>query len=249
MTTTQISRPSKQSLFPELHPRAELAVLARALNHDGYNEHDGGHISYKQPDGTLLVTPRGMAWDEVCASDIMHIDIDGNILDGMRDIVPSLEIHYAIHRHRNAGVVIHQHPQWCTVWACSGRIPPIYDQTSAFGGDLNLVAEYDGEFASKDVATRTLALIGDANAVLLANHGVLIVGENIRQAHQRAVAIEWRCQIAWRVETLCGEAAVPLAPELVSGLQASQDRKGGYQPNLFNAMARREIRRDSSVLD
>ena len=54
-------------LLPELSPRAELALLCRVLFQEGYNDHIAGHISYKQPDCTLLMNPWKLAWDEVCA--------------------------------------------------------------------------------------------------------------------------------------------------------------------------------------
>ena len=57
--------PSPDQILPPLTPRAELACLARALYREGYEEHIAGHISYKQPDGTLLVNPFHLRWDEV----------------------------------------------------------------------------------------------------------------------------------------------------------------------------------------
>ena len=58
--------------FPEMHlsPEQEVALLARTLFNEGYDDHLSGHITYKQPDGTFLVNPWGLAWDELCASDI-----------------------------------------------------------------------------------------------------------------------------------------------------------------------------------
>ena len=47
----------KKPLLPELTPQAELALLCRVLFKEGYNDHIAGHISYKQPDGTLLICP------------------------------------------------------------------------------------------------------------------------------------------------------------------------------------------------
>jgi len=238
-----------RSIRTHLEPRAELAVLARALNRDGYCEHNAGHISVRTEQDTLLVTPRGLAWDELHASDIMHIDLEGKIIDGIWDVAPSLELHYALHGTRKAGVVVHQHPEWCTVWACAGEIPEVYDQTSTYGGPVVLVAEYDGEFSNPNVAERTVSLLGQNNTALLANHGALVIGDNIRQAHQRAVALEWRCRLAWRVRALNGPNTKPMNPELVSVMQKDLDARGGYQPYLFDAMARREIRLDPTVVN
>ena len=68
--------------LPTLTPAQELALLARMLHREGYDDHLAGHITYKQPDGTFLVNPFGLTWDELRASDVMHMDAEGNVLDG-----------------------------------------------------------------------------------------------------------------------------------------------------------------------
>ena len=72
----EVFDPSPDLLLPPLSPRQELAILARALYREGYEEHIAGHISYKQPDGTLLVNPYHLRWDEVRAEHICRIDLE-----------------------------------------------------------------------------------------------------------------------------------------------------------------------------
>ncbi len=74
---------------------------------------------------------------------------------------------------------------------------------------------------------------------------MFLVGRDIRQAHLRAITLEWRCRLAWRVEALVG--GHPLAPETANGLGQMTDGNGF--PFLWEAMARREIRRDPRVLE
>src|SRR5207244_3309078 len=64
--------------LPELTPAQELVLLARCLFAEGYDDHLAGHITSKQPDGTFLVNPFGLTWDELRASDVMQMDADGN---------------------------------------------------------------------------------------------------------------------------------------------------------------------------
>src|SRR3989442_7645690 len=118
--------------LPELSPRQELALLARVLFREGYDDHLAGHITYKQPDDTLLVNPFGLTWDELRAADVMRIDRDGTVLAGPWTVTPAITLHVEIHKVRaDAGVVVHNHPRWSTLWADIGRRPEIYDQTSA----------------------------------------------------------------------------------------------------------------------
>src|SRR6185312_11988316 len=87
--------------FPELTPAQELAVMARILYREGYNDHLAGHITYRQPDGTFLVNPFGLVWGELRASDIMSMDGDGNQLDGKWTITPAIQVHLELHRVRD----------------------------------------------------------------------------------------------------------------------------------------------------
>jgi ribulose-5-phosphate 4-epimerase/fuculose-1-phosphate aldolase len=79
--------------LPELTPAQELALLARCLFSEGYDDHLAGHITYKQPDGTFLVNPFGLTWDELRASDVMRMDADGKEVDGPWTITPAITLH------------------------------------------------------------------------------------------------------------------------------------------------------------
>src|ERR1700736_1776211 len=112
MASTEITNPIAPPL-PELTPAAEVALLARMLHREGYDDHLAGHITYRQPDGTLLVNPFGLTWDEITASDIMRIDLDGNVLDGPWTVTPAIPLHLELHRARpDIAVAVHNHPRF-----------------------------------------------------------------------------------------------------------------------------------------
>jgi ribulose-5-phosphate 4-epimerase/fuculose-1-phosphate aldolase len=246
VATVETERPFAPPL-PALSPRAELALLARLLHVEGYDDHLSGHLSYKQEDGSLLVNPFGLTWDEIRPSDVMRISPDGDILDGPWTVTPAIELHLALHRARPDVVVgVHNHSRWGTIWADLQRVPPIYDQTSAMvDGQVALFDAYDGDVAQRRNAEAAVTALGDAKLALLANHGVFVVGDSIRQAHQRAITLEWRCRQAWHVEAVGG--GVPLNPEVAEGFGSILDSFGF--PGLFEAMVRRELRRDPSAID
>jgi ribulose-5-phosphate 4-epimerase/fuculose-1-phosphate aldolase len=85
--------------------------------------------------------------------------------------------------------------------------------------------------------------MGNADMALLANHGVFVTGKTIRAVHQRAVALEQRCQHAWYVEAIGG--GTPLAEPVQERFRHSD---GDGFIGFFEAMARRELRRDPSIL-
>jgi ribulose-5-phosphate 4-epimerase/fuculose-1-phosphate aldolase len=233
--------------LPELTPQAELALLCRTLFREGYDDHLAGHITYRQPDGTLLVNPWGLTWDEVRASDVLRIDGDGTLLEGRWTVTPAITLHLELHRARDdIRVAVHNHPRWGTLWADMCRIPPVYDQTSAMvPGDPALYAEFEGSVDAVDNARACVEALGDCRMALLANHGVLVVGRDIAQAHHRSIVLEWRCRQAWHVEAAGG--GVPLDPEVHRRFAAPFDHVSF--PGLWDAMCRRELRLDPTVLD
>ncbi len=247
VVATGVAAPAKRPLLPDLDPREELTLLARALWRDGYDDHVAGHITYRQDDGTLLCTPWPLLWAEVRPEDIITIDLDGNLLDGDWQVPPGIPLHLELHKLRHdVTVAVHNHPRYGTVWAASGRVPPCYNQTAAlFRREVVLVDEYDGPVNDAGSARRAVEKMGGADVALLANHGVFVLGDSIRAAHLRAVALEYRCKSAWHVEAL-GSRGVPMPDEVMAMLRAKPERNF---PGLWEAMARQELRADPTLLD
>ena len=247
--STFVLRTPDRPLAPTLvlTPAQELALLARILFREGYDDHLAGHITYKQDDGTFLVNPFGLPWDEVSASDVMRMDADGNALDGPWTITQAIPLHVELHRARHdVTVAVHNHPRWSTLWAGMVREPGIYDQTSAlYAGEVAVLKEYWGAVDDRDNAQDVVRAMGSANVALLANHGTLIAGKDLDQAYLRAMSFEWRCRQAWHIEAVGGGRE--MAPEVAAAFGGSFD--ANTFPGLFHAMARREIRRDPSVLN
>jgi ribulose-5-phosphate 4-epimerase/fuculose-1-phosphate aldolase len=255
-TDTEISQPTKMKpaafdraiapALPPLTPAAEVALLARCLFAEGFDDHLAGHITYRQPDGTFLVNPFGLTWDELHASDIARMDADGNQIDGPWPITPAITLHVELHKARHdVGVAIHNHCRWSTLWADIGRAPEIYDQTGAlFHGEVAFYGEYWGAVDDVRNAKAAVAAMGDANVGLLANHGVLVLGNGIEQAYLRAAAFEWRCRQAWHVAAAGGGR--PMNPEAAANYGDFFNRHNFR--GLFDAMARRQLRVDPTIL-
>ena len=248
MSTVVGKRPNAMApTLPALSPPAELALLARTLFRYGYDANLAGHITYRQDDGTLLVNPYGLTWDEVRASDVMRIDADGKVLEGLWTVSAAITLHLELHRARpDIQVAVHNHPRWATIWADVHRAPPVYDQTSALvAGDPAVYTEWEGSVDAVSNARGCVEALGRASMALLGNHGVLVVGNDVPQAYHRAAILEWRSRQAWHVETLGG--GVPIRPELHASFASRFDASSA--PGLFEATVRRELREDPSVLD
>jgi ribulose-5-phosphate 4-epimerase/fuculose-1-phosphate aldolase len=238
--------PGRRPLLPPLSERAQVALMCRMLFREGWDDHIAGHITFRLPDGRILTNPWELAWDEVTAGDIVTLNSDGAVAAGDWNVTPAIGLHLQLHQLRpEVNVVVHNHGRWSGLWANMHRVPPIYDQSSAYvDGPLPLYNEYAGTFEDEDNSLAAARALGDAKWALLANHGSLVVGRDLRQAHLRAITLEWRSRRAWEIELAGG--GVPLSEAQAAAI-ALPDSNGF--PFLWEAMARREIRRDPGVLD
>lgn len=232
-----------------LSPEAELALLCRILAREGYCDNIAGHITYAQPDETFLINPFEFVWEEVCASDVMRIDAEGHRVGGKWSITPAIPLHVEAHKARpEMTVVVHNHPRWATLWAIAGRQPPIYEQTGAYiEAEIALFDEYHGGVTDVENARAAAKASGRAGCVLLRNHGVMVMGKSIRQAHLRAVALETRSRIAWHMEALPG--GVEMDTTVASKINGPLDTPTVSRlRHLWDSAVRRELRADPDVL-
>jgi ribulose-5-phosphate 4-epimerase/fuculose-1-phosphate aldolase len=239
-------RPGRRPLLPDLSPKAQVALTCRMLFREGWDDHIAGHITYRLPNGDILTNPWELAWDELTASDIVTLNAEGEVIDGDWNITPAIGLHIQLHALRpEVNVVVHNHPHYSGIWANLQRTPPVYDQSGAHCGQaLPVYNEYLGTFEDEATSLSAAEALGDAKWALLAHHGALVVGKDLRQAHLRAITLEWRSKRAYEVELAGGAEPLPVAEvERV----AITDPNGF--PFLWEAMARRELRADNSGLD
>lgn len=241
--------PRPDHLAPDLTPPQELAILARALRREGYSDHIAGHITINRGDGTLWCNPRLLQWDEMRPEHVIVIDLDGKVLEGDWPAPRGIPLHLALHRARpGIGVVVHSHPLYGTVWADIGEVPPAMDQSSALGsGDPVLVDEYAGIVDNAAAVNPTVSAMGGAEVVLLAGHGVVVTAATVPAAYRRSVALEMRCERAWRARAISdGPLRSPLSDSFLDWC-----RKGGpgVPPGYWEATVRAELRADPTLLD
>jgi L-fuculose-phosphate aldolase len=240
-------RPGRKPLLPSLSKKAQVALMCRMLTREGWNEHIAGHITCRLDDGNILTNPWELAWEELTASDIVTLNPEGEIIDSDWNVTPAIGLHLQLHARRpDLHVAIHNHAHWSGIWANLQRVPPVYDQAGAYCGvDLPLYNEYEGTFENEATSLSAVEALGDAKWALLANHGSLVVGKDLRQAHLRAITLEWRSKRAYEVE-LAGGGAKPLSDEEVAKVSIADDN--GF-PFCWEAMARRELRLDPGIVD
>jgi ribulose-5-phosphate 4-epimerase/fuculose-1-phosphate aldolase len=181
--------------------RRQLAAAYRLVDHFGWTELIYGHLTAKVPGDKphFLINPYGLNYDEVTASNLVKIDLDGNIIGESAHPVnyAGFVIHSAVHmahasRHR---VVMHTHTRaGMAVCAIQEGLLPVSMVSTAFTGKL-AYHDYEGPSLDLDERGRLLKNLGEAQAMMLRNHGLLATGRSVPEAFLRLYRLERACQI------------------------------------------------------
>jgi ribulose-5-phosphate 4-epimerase/fuculose-1-phosphate aldolase len=184
----------------EWEVRVKLAACYRLVAHYGWDDLVYTHISARVPGPHhhFLINPYGVMFEEVTASSLVKVDIDGNVvLDNGYAINPAgYTIHSAIHAAReNAGCVLHLHTNaGVAVSAQKHGLLPITQTAMIFTNQIAF-HEYEGIALNLDERERLVADLGDKDVMLLRNHGTLTVGRDVPGAFTRMFFFERACQM------------------------------------------------------
>lgn len=173
-----------------------------------------GNASMRLDAETLLITPTGRSYRTLTPDDLLIIDRDGGPVEG--DSTPSSEaaLHLAIYRARpDAGAVIHTHSPYATIAAVAAlEIPPLVDEVVYKVGGSIPVADYAFP-STEDLGSNAVACMGEGNAILLRNHGLVSLGRNPWEAFDLCHLVE-RLAHTFIYATLLGKAN-PIPAEYV----------------------------------
>jgi len=199
----------------KLSPQQELACCLRLLAAEGYNENFAGHITWQPPGSEAMwCNPAGLWWHEVTASDICLVDLGGTVTEGRWPVTEAIFIHTELHRRRpDARVIVHGHPYYATLLSAIPAAPVISHQAGCvFDGEIGVVNEYDGAVNNADAGQHLADNVGVASGIVLANHGALVLGDNVPLATFRAVSFERMCRMTVDLKRL-GVAGQEILPQ------------------------------------
>ncbi|MDD1770939.1 MAG: class II aldolase/adducin family protein [Methanomassiliicoccales archaeon] len=192
--------------------RRDIVHYGRLLYERRLTAGTSGNISVRLNDNAMLITPTGACKGMLREFDLIKVDIwTGRTTSEGR---PSMEtpFHLAAYRTRkDVGAVIHCHPVFATMLACS-NIPPRTDLTPE--GLMVLkdvpVVPYATP-GSEDLAKNIGEALGDSKACLLQNHGAMAFGRSVEEAYYRVETLEMMCELTVRCDHYKGLR--PLPPE------------------------------------
>lgn len=191
-----------------------LLATARDLLHRGLVEGTSGNLSARLPNGDVVMTPSSLDYEEMTLDDLVVCDLGGSVVEGERAPTTEKALHLAcLRRYDDIHAVIHSHAVYCSMFAVARRpIPCVIEELDVYVGGEVPVAEYRMT-GTDELAEEVARHVGDRAAVLMANHGLLAVGKDPRDAMKVTALVERTARIVWGSHLL-GEAA-PLPAETI----------------------------------
>jgi len=236
----------------EWSARVELAAAYRIFAYLGWTELIYNHLSLRVPDqpGHLLLNPFGLAYDEVCASNLVKIDLDGQPVGPSAWPVNAAGVtsHCTIHRGvPGAHCVMHIHTTAGVAVACS---PDGLTMSSIYAAQLSgLVAyhDFEGITVHPDEGPRMLANLQGKPALVMRNHGLLAWGNSVANAFTTLWLLNRACEVQLAARSM--GPMLDIAPEIQRKCAADSfhfNRDYGAGQDVFDAMVRRIDRLDPS---
>jgi len=223
--TQKTSTIREQVSEAEWQARVDLAAAYRLVACYGWDDLVFTHISARVPgpEHHFLINPYGMMFDEITASSLVKVDLDGKIvMETPYFINPAgFTIHSAVHAAReDAHCVIHLHTDYgIAVSAQENGLLPISQQSLVALASL-AYHDYEGLALNEDEKPRLVQDLGNKNSMILRNHGLLTVGRNAAEAFLAMFILERACKI--QILAQSGGGTLPLIPDSILNLVATQ---------------------------
>jgi len=183
----------------EWQTRVDLAACYRLVASHGWDDLIFTHLSARVPgpEHHFLINPYNLMFEEITASSLVKIDLDGNKIDDTPAPVnrAGFVIHSAIHAAReDAAAVLHLHtPHGQAVSAMREGLLP-HTQTAMIAGHDVAYHDFEGIATELDERERLVADLGTKSSMILRNHGTLAVGASVAQAFVRMYFLERACE-------------------------------------------------------
>ncbi len=240
----------------EWETRVNLAAAYRLVAHFGWDDLIYTHISARVPGGDhhFLINPLGLMFEEITASSLIKVDLEGNKLNDSPYIAnkAGFVIHSAVHAAReDAQCVIHLHTDYgIAVSNQKQGILPLA-QSSIPGWVSIAYHDFEGLAVRDDEKERLVADMGDKNALMLRNHGTLTAGKSIAQAFELMYFLEKACKIQILTQTAGAEIQHPSEESIQNTVNDLQAVAGANGADLlvWPALLRKLDRMDSSFRD
>lgn len=229
--------------------RVDLAAALRWAARLGLNEGVCNHFSLEIAPDRYLINPQGMHWSEVCAADILLINGKGDVLEGRHPLEPTaFFIHSHIHRaNPQAKCILHTHMPYATALTliAGGRVEWCNQNALRFWGRIAYDDTYNGVALDNAEGERIAAQLKGKDVMLMASHGVTVVGASVAWTFDDLYYLERACM--HQVLAVQGAAGRPLRriPDEMCERVSAQIAGERQQSDLFFDSIKRMLDRES----
>lgn len=227
----------------EKEARVGLACAYRLFATLGWHELIYNHISLRVPGEpeAFLINPFGLRYEEITASTLVKIDIDGNALEPTSHSVnpAGFVVHAAVHRHReDAHCVMHTHTTNGMAVACQrDGLLPLSFPSGFFTGRISY-HDLEGITLKEDECTRLADDLGDNTVMILRNHGLLSCGPTLADAFADLYHLQRACDVQIAAQSGRQLHMPPMGTMLTMADQYDATARSGQNALLWAAMVR-----------
>lgn len=182
----------------------EVLAAALAMSRAGLSPGRSGNVS-RRIEGGFVVTPSGLAYESLRPDDMVFLDLEGRVTAGRRKPSSEAPFHAAIYRAQaGLGAIVHTHSAKATALSCARRGIPAFHYMVAAAGGADIPCAGYATFGTDELARSAVEALRGRRATLLANHGVIALGQTCAEA----------LALAGEVENLAGQYLALLASGL-----------------------------------
>lgn len=201
--------------------RRTISEQGREMIEQGLTTGVGGNLSTRADESLVAISPSGIPYDRITPSMVPVVDLDGKMIAGNEDPSTETPMHTRIYRNRpEVDAVVHTHSPYATALSSLGEpIPPSHYLVSFIGDEIP-VAGYATP-GSEELGQKAADALGESyNACLLQNHGAISVGDNVENAIETALMVEFCTRNHYLASTLGDPVMIPekSIKDLQSGL-------------------------------
>ena len=191
--------------------REMIVAYGKRMLSAGLTRGTGGNLSiYDRNLELMAITPSGIPYEEIEAEDILIMKLDGTIVEGNKTPSSEHTMHEIVYRTReDVGAMLHMHSTFAVTLACLNEDLPAVDYMVAYSRGRSVKCAPYASFGTTDLAVNALKTMGNQNAVLLANHGMNVVGPDLPKAFAIAEQLEFCAELYVRARTIGKPVILP----------------------------------------
>ena len=187
--------------------RQKVVDACRILYVEGHADMSLGHVAAREPGAlTVFMKPRIVGFEEISADDIVEIDFAGKRVSGSTEPPGEWPLHTEIFRVRpDVNAIVHTHPMWTVLFGIMGLpFQPVNQDSVMFYRGLKIFTGTPELLTTSAMGAELAAQLGDGNAIIMPNHGAVIVGSSVEEATLLSLNLEKALQAQLMTHSMGG---------------------------------------------